>query len=417
MWKSDYQDSLGERGVHVLPSNQSILLADSRTRDDPNSSVTNFKMSCDRVRMKEFYYNSLFWKQSLYTHNLTNCQVRYRFQFNDGVNPVTTSPIYICFAQPFVTYTSFDGNAAGSVYATPNPNAFSYAQQMEYAFNHDYRLESQNLNPMSAYYMDWVSGPADGITVFFRYNSSKGFALWAVDANQIYPAGSVTIQILQCDWIQNGHQIHGFGYPYPQYQPINASENQSLNIQPPVYGPNPSFLGVYYAESQPTLLPFRYIVILSPELTKDRRIPSFHSGNLNRFSNEIALFSLDLANMGIWHQEAANEDSTVVSIRDNYAPQSMTFEISSENGDTLIPSTFFSTLMNDPNLLYANKIQFLTLGRFAPQLMNAAVYNQNVLTAAYQGAIQVQLNQYGNGASHCLPDDVIHELTVVIRDN
>src|SRR6202012_4855133 len=142
MWKSDYKDSLGERGVHVLRSNQSILLADSRTRDDPNSSVTNFKMSCDRVRMKEFYYNSLFWKQSLYTHNLTNSQVRYNFQFNDGVNPVTNSPVYICFAQPFVTYTSFDGNAAGSVYAVPNPNVFSYAQQMEYAFNNDYRLES-----------------------------------------------------------------------------------------------------------------------------------------------------------------------------------------------------------------------------------------------------------------------------------
>ncbi len=415
---NDRADSLGEQGVHVLPSNQSTLFADSRLRENPNSSVMNFKMNCDRIRMKEFYYNSLYWKQSIYTHNNTSVELRYQFQTN-GV----TSPIYVAYAMPFVIYTSFDGNSKGSVFATPNPNVVSYARQMEYALNQDYRLESFNaVRKFNNYRLDgW--GPVNGINVYFRYNSSGcGFALWAlpvdpIDNVTVFP---VSVKILQCDWVQYGYNVHGFGFPYAQYQPANASSNPT-NIQTPTYGPNPNFVSVYYAESQAMLLPFRYIVIQSPELTKDRRIPSFHSGNVSRFNNEIAVFALLLKNANIWHVDRTNDDSTVVSIRENYAPESATFIITNEAGVPLTTSQILSTCLNSTYIPITDRLAMLVNGtsyggcRLSPEGMNVLLFNVN----GGSGTFPVILNNnlFGDATASAMPDDVCHELTVIIKDN
>jgi hypothetical protein len=417
--RQDYLDSLGQPGVHVLPSNQSTLLADSRTRDDPNASVFNFKINCDRIRMKEFYYNTLYWKQSLYTHNASNCELVYRFQYPNS----DPSPLYVCYAMPFVTYTSFDGNPDGSVYAVPNPNVVSYARQMEYALNQDYRLYDSNTVSKNVNYTGDGWGLAGGINVRFRYNSSGGgFAIWADNVDE-EETDQPSIQILQCSWISGGYNIHGFGFPYPQYQPVNASDNP-VNTQTPVYGPNPNFLRIYYAESYATLLPFRYIVITSPELTKDRRIPSFHSGNVSRFNNEIAIFPLVLSNCNIWHAERTNDDSTVVSIRENYAPESASFLISDEVGNILTTSMFFANVMNDNSLPEADKINMLSNAtsyggnRFSPALLNAALFNAAAsITSFHIPPNATKTNTYGNGSSNALPDDVSHELTVIIKDN
>ena len=418
MYGADRADSLGEQGVHVLPSNQSTLFADSRLRENPNSSVMNFKMNCDRIRMKEFYYNTLYWKQSLYTHNNTNCTIRYQFQTN-GV----TSPGYVTYAMPFVIYTSFDGNSKGSVFATPNPNVVSYARQMEYALNQDYRLELNNAVSKNVNYTGDGWGPAGGINVFFRYNSSGGgFALWALPVNPIdnVTVFPVSIKILQCSWIQNAYNVHGFGFPYPQYQPANASTNPT-NIQTPTYGPNPNFVSVYYAESQAMLLPFRYIVIQSPELTKDRRIPSFHSGNVSRFNNEIAVFALNLKNVNIWHADRTNDDSTVISIRENYAPESATFIITDEAGTPLTTGTILSTVLNAVQIPVTDRLNMLTNAtsyggcRLSPEGMNVLLFNINVATGIRQ--VKLSDNYFGDATVTALPDDVCHELTVIIKDN
>jgi hypothetical protein len=418
MYGADYRDSVGEPGVHVLPSNQSTILADSRTRENPNSSVMNFTMNCDRIRMKEFYYNTLYWKQSLFTHNLTNCELVYQFNYQ-GVE----SPVYTCYAMPFVTYTSFDGNPAGSVYAAPNTNVVSYARQMEWALNNDYRLYTANAIRKFNQYQGDGWGPVAGVNVFFRYNTSRGFALWAAPVNT--GLGTVVqVKILQCNWIQKGYHIHGFGYPYPVYQPANASSNP-VNIQAPVYGPNPNgYVHVYYAESQPTLLPFRYVVVLSPELTKDRRIPSFHSGNVSGFNNEIAVFPLILSNSNVWHAEKANDDSTVVSIRENYSPQSATFIVANEFGDALTTDTVLSTLLNNSGCPLTDRLNMMSNStsyggsRVSPAILNMLLFN---VASSYATATRLSIvltnNVYGNAASDALPDDVCHTLTAVIKDN
>jgi hypothetical protein len=370
--------------------------------------------------MKEFYYNTLYWKQSLYTHNCTNCELIYRFQY-PGLSE--TSPTYVCYAMPFVTFTSFDGNPDGSVYETPNADIVSYARQMEYALNQDYRLYNSNTVSKNNQYKGDGWGLTDGINVRFRYNSSNGgFAIWADNVND-EETNQPLIQILQCNWISNGYNIHGFGFPYPIYQPVNASDNPT-NVQNPVYGPNVNFLRVYYAESYATLLPFRYIVITSPELTKDRRIPSFHSGNVSRFNNEIAIFPLVLKNCNVWHAERTNDDSTVVSIRENYAPESATFIIGDEIGNILSTSMFLANVLNDPSLPIADKMNMLSNStcyggnRFSPSILNSALFNSaSTITSMYVPPNASKTNIYGNGASNALPDDVSHELTVIIKDN
>lgn len=416
MYGADYLDSLGERAVHILPSNQSTLLADSRNRENPNSSVMNFKMNCDRIRMKEFYYSSIFWKQSLYTHNLTNIELKYRLKYN-GV----TSPTYVIYAMPFVTFTSFDGNPVGKVYAEPSPNVMSYARQMEWALNNDYRLDATDTD-YTANYTDLPWCPPGGVNLFFRYNSSKGFAIWVQPTD---PAllNSVSIQLQQSDYFKNGHNIHGFGFPYPQYQP--SSNADGSNAPESVYGPNNLFLPIYFAEAQPNLMHTRYIVIQSPELTKDRRIPSFHSGNVSNFNNEIAVFSLNLRTMGVWHTDKSNEDTAVVSIRENYSPESATFIVCDEYGKELIPSTIYSNWLNDANLPIPDKINMLSNStsyggcRGSPRMMNYLLFNffESAPISTDRFPLVLRNNYYGNGEADCWPDDVVHELTVIIKDN
>lgn len=411
-----YANSLGEVGVHVLPCNQSTLFADSKTRENnQNSTPTNFTMNCDRVRMKEFYYSTLFWKQSLYTHNCTNCELKYRMTFNSN-----TSPIYVVYAMPFVSYTSFDGNPEGSVYAVPNTNVVSYARQMEYALNNDYRLFAKNTQVLAVgsagYSASWLAHPND-LVLRFRYNSTKGFALWAETSN---PLG-VTIEILQCDWVQNGHDIHGFGYPYSIYQPTSGGAQQddgSLGYAP-VYGPNPhGFVSVYYAESLPTLLPTRYIAILSPELTKDRRIPSFHSANVNMFNSEIAIFAVSLKNNCVWHSDVVNEDSTVVSIRDDYCPQQVTFQIVNDNGKILQMGQNLFSIMTSPSMSGQDLIGVVTGvyggNRLPPYMMSHLIFNVD----NYNITVPVpSINVYGPYDADVGSDDVAHEVVVIIRDN
>ncbi len=423
--RSDFLDSLGEVGVHVLPSNQSTIFGDSKFRQNPASTVTNFTMKCDRVRMKEFYYSTLYWKQSLYTHNCSNCEVIYQFQYGDG----NESPIYVCYAMPFVTYTSYDGNPAGSVFAEPNPDKVSYARQMEFAFNQDCRLYATNsLVPtsVSTFYQDtWAGCPAGGLNVFFRYNSSKGFAFWA--APKITPpvgSPSVYCKILQCDWVKNGHTVHGFGYPYPIYQPANYVANNVEDQLPPVYGPDIHFLPVYYAESLPTLLPLRYIAILSPELTKDRRIPSFHSGNVNSFNNEIAIFGVELKNSGVWHTDIVNEDSTVVSIRENYSPQQITFIMVNDDGKNLQVGQNLSNCINeglvDPNLIITMLSGIFGGNRAHPYIMNRLIFNTPVISLSGNPTTYTPIatqNIFGPYDADIQPDDICHELVAIIRDN
>jgi hypothetical protein len=287
---------------------------------------------------------------------------------------------------------------------------------MEYALNNDYRRQDNNLLVQT---YDGNPGiPAGGVTVYFRYNSSRGFALWAQPTNALLGANSVQIQIMPCNWISNANSVHGFGFPFPVYQ-------NGTNV--PVYGPNPSPQLVYYAEAPPTLLPLRYIAILSPELTKDRRIPSFHSAQTNSFNNEIAIFSLSLKNSGVWHEENTNEDSTVISLRDNYSPQQMTFQMVNDQGKILITgqnlATFLSAVSANTVVSTTNLFSALTQGtyggnRLDPFSMNRLIFNADVypyLPSTYYPPASPNL--YGPNNADLTPDDLSHELVVIIRDN
>lgn len=350
----------GEEGTVVVPSNRSIILADSRFRkEDVFETPYNFRcdLSGTGIYAKELYYQKLYWNQPLFSHNNTNNEIRFKIKIG-----ISMTPEYVVYVTPFVIFKEYDGNdpLVDGVMAVPKP--FSYAANLEYAFNNDVRFLSSNQTLVNGtgQIQDPLGNP---VTIRVRYSAAKGFAIY------IPSPQNMGIRILPCSWISKGHFVHGFGI----YDPAQSTNEMS---------PHTFFAGCIWSDTAPNLLPSRYIVIQSPELNKDRRLISFHNGNFANFINELGIFSINPENSGAYHEISVGDDATVISLRDEYTPQSFRISILNERGEEYRCSDPLGTLLQsggiDPLVLQSYLEPSPTAGRGNSTFMNYLVFGYHV---------------------------------------
>lgn len=358
----------GEEGTVVVPSNRSIILADSRFRkEDVFETPYNFRcdLSGTGIYAKELYYQKLYWNQPLFSHNNTNNEIRFQIKFSASLQPVQT---YVVYVTPFVIFKEYDGNdpLVDGVMAVPKP--FSYAANLEYAFNNDVRFLNSNQTLANGTGQVWDEFNVP-VPIRVRYSAAKGFAIYIPSPANVY-SQSIGIRILPCNWISKGHFVHGFGI----FDPNQASLEMS---------PHTFFAGCIWSDTAPNLLPSRYIVIQSPELNKDRRLISFHNGNFANFINELGIFSINPENSGAYHEVSVGDDATVISLRDEYTPQSFRISILNERGEEYRCSDPLGTLLQssgipDPLVLQSYLEPYPTAGRGNSTFMNYLVFGYHV---------------------------------------
>lgn len=327
---------LGASSVHTLPANRSLVFADSLYRDvtDPNQGPYDFlcNLSGSAIEGKEIIYRRLHWNQPLFSHNNTSCELL--FQING--DETTT---YVVYATPFLCFSEFDGNPAGTSFLTPRP--YSYASNMELGLQNDVRNYATNLIPIVGGLQD-ANGFA--MTPQFRYSSTKGFVFTFEPS--INPAIPVyTLRLLPCSYIEKAHFVHGFGILSPS--------------APTEYTPRDLWTVGYFSDDTPSLLPTRYIVITSDELTRDKRMISFQNANSSKIINELAIFTVNRDKTGAYHSEVTGEDGTVLSKRADYNPQSFRITISDEKGNKLRCDDIINAVLSSPDVYSATKFSFL----------------------------------------------------------
>jgi hypothetical protein len=351
--------SEGHASTNVVPANRSIIIADSRFRaEDVTDTPYDFK--CDlggtAIYAKEIYYQKLYWNQPLFSHNNSNCEIR--FQMNND-----ESKTYVVYVTPFVIFKEFDGNPEGQYLA--NPAAQSYANNVTVAFQNDVRLLQTNqslVNPTLPFPGSVYDSFGNRVVIYMRYSAAKGFCV-SMEQDSPIPGNYYSIRFLPCSWIAKAHFVHGFGIYDPK---VSTSEMV----------PHSFFSTSIWSDTAPSLLPTRYIVVQSPELNKDRRLISFHNGNSANFINELAIFSLNRLRSGAFHEVGVGDDATVVSLRKEYTPQSFRIQILDENGNEIRCSDPITKLLSSQGINPSVFISFLPphTGRGNPTFMNYLIF-------------------------------------------
>lgn len=354
--------SIGEQSVTTLPANRSIIIADSRFRDR-NILDTPYNFNCDLggtgIYSKELYYQKLFWNQPIFSHNNASCELRFQMNGNENIT-------YVVYVTPFVMFQQYDGNIPGSSLLTPQP--YSYAANLEMAFNGDVRTIPQNLTLVNG--DGKIRDPTDPlhtIIIRFRYSPTKGFCCYPLQ-DSTTPNYYYTIRFLPCSFISQGHFVHGFGV----YTPNSATLE---------YVPYDFFGPVIWSDCTPNLLPTRYIVIQSQELNKDRRLISFHNGNFSNFVNELGIFSINPVRTGVFHEVGVGDDATVISLRDDYTPQSFRIQILDEYGNLFGAGDPLSAVLQSTGIEPADVYSFLSgplAGRGNPIFMDYLIFGYRV---------------------------------------
>ena len=377
-----YQDSKGSTAQFTLPSNRVPLVLDSASRDAHSTSVYDFHASLNSaLSCAEMFYSKLHWSQPLFSHNARSSELIFQVQYSNG----DASGLYVVYALPFVMYGLFDGNPVGSYFQAPQLG--SYASMMEIGLNSDVRTIGANMTPIlegaleGKMYDPILSTPIDFI---FRYSPSKGFAMSCStdDNNTVH---HLKIKLWDCDYIRNAHFTHGFGV----LERFGGGENEK-----PVFLPRSQWVECYMSDGTPTLLPYRYVVIKSTDLTRDRRMTSFASGSNQNFNNEVNIISLNYVNTGFYKTYTTGDDSTVFAFRSNYTPSNVDIAMGTDTKDAIIcgdplsaflsneaVSSYFSSSYIDPTSPYAGRgnpafVNFLVFG----SSLNVNVVEQNWTT-------------------------------------
>lgn len=331
---------MSDESVNVLPANQSIVVADSQFKSSFESHYAFTAKLGSGIYAKELYYSQLYWTQPLFAHNNGNNELIFSMQDDD-------STLYVVYATPFIMYNQYDGNPPGTSLLPPQP--FSYCWDMELAFNGDVRLLANNAVPINGNGIINING--SDITFQFRYCPSKGFCLYPVQDNVL---GTIyTVKFWPCSYIANAHFTHGFGIINPAISTIS-------------YSPRSYYAPCIWSDTVPHLMPYRYVVVTSNELTKDRRLMSFSNGAGSQVvTSELAVFATDPDKTRIYSLFTQGEDASVVGLRSNYTPQSFDIAIHSELGKILRCGDPVSKALQDPSVNTSAQASF-----WSPALRN-----------------------------------------------
>lgn len=374
------ENSLGKPGITIFPSNRSVILADSRFRDADTNTEQPYDFTCTLsgtgIYAEELYYAKLFWTQNLFAHRRDSCEIR--FKIGGIANP---NQVYVVYTTPYQLYTLFDGNGNGTNFLTPLVN--SYAYNIETGFNNDIRLLQSNQVPVNG--TGKVLDPYGNPIIWqFRYSSSKGFAL-SIKQPVSNPSNILlTFELLDCSWVSKGHFVHGFGI-------------YDSNLSPtPKYIPRSGQMITYFSDCTPLLLPFRYIVIISEELNKDRRLMSFHNGPASKFVNELAIISLNYTFQSAYLGIASGDDSTVISLREGYTPQQFRITILKEDGNILQGDDPISAMLQSDYVPAASRNSYFWDGTFPSRgdsyFMNALLFGYNFYRSSLNSSFQFPYN-------------------------
>lgn len=442
-----------------LPPSSSGLLVDSRGRgsnETPYDFIVNFSSA---IRGSQITYSKFHWSQPLYAHTGVSCAFMFDLFKPDDITDPTVGKWYpgfvnnedylnehfVIYHKPYCSYTTFDGNEEDGI-PFQTPKAGSYASDVETALNTDVRVTSNNLIPYS------LDNIFPDIQFRFRYSSSQGFRLSATYTDETtdttVPLG---IRIWDCNSIQIAHRVHGFGVeclwnPLDVNRGLISSQADFIqktgslsgqkcwlpswlaafanNIRcnnPPTIDLSSSNVGlsyVYYSDSNPTLIPIEYVQIYSPELTFQRKLPSFRNIGAQSTSgnDEIGTFATTIENIGRFQTLGGEEDANVWSLRSDYCPQTARFIVTDEDGKTLtcsaIMTTFFGTLNGNVNantyqLPFTDESQkFRSAGA-----MNYLIFGINSITE--EGIFLSPTEQWGSPSAVSLECEVAHHLEVI----
>lgn len=328
---------MADESICALPANQSIIIADSLYKES-QESVYNFtvRLSGAGIYCKELYYSGLYWCQPLYAHNNGNCELIFSVNNDDNV-------LYVVYATPFIIYNEYDGNIQGSSLLPPQYGSYCY--NMELGLNGDVRLLADNATPVN---LDGKVRSSTGniITFNFRYSPSKGFCIYPVQDSPTFDE-IYSIKLWPCSYIANAHYTHGFGI-------INPFISQTEFVPRSYYSP------VVWSDTTPNLIPFRYVFICSEQLTKDRKIMSFSNTRGNVFvTNELAVLPVNPGRSRLYSVVSQGQSASVVSLRQNYSPQSFDILIRKENGDILTCGNAIVEMLQSNSVNGPTKLTYL----------------------------------------------------------
>lgn len=448
----------GTQPVVDLPPSSSGLLVDSKgrkTNESPYSFTANFTSA---IRGDLITYSAFQWCQPIYAHTGVSAAFYFDLFLPDSIYapdsgswyPATDNDDdflnshYVVYHKPYCCYTNFDGNENNGMPYQP-PQVGSYASDLEVALNTDVRLSTNNLVPID------LSDTFKDISFQFRYSASQGFRLTATytdeGSNATIPLG---IRLFPSPSISKAHRVHGFGMEcnwdpldvnrgivrtQSDYTRIAGGNNKqkiwlpnwlaSLANTPvnntPVNIDLSSNIGLSYvlfSDLFPTLIPIEYIQIFSPELTFQRKLPSFRNtaAQCQYGNDEMAIFPTTLDSIGVYKLLVADEDANVWSFREDYAPQTAQFIITDEDGVTLTGSnimTKFFQLRTNAVDITTYQLPFVDYAQNyrSPGAMNYLLFGVASITTS--GQFLNPTDDWGSPSGVALDCDVVHYLQVI----
>lgn len=436
-----------------IPASESGILIDSKGRN-ANESPYHFTATFSSAITSDIItYSKFQWCQPIYAHTGASAALYFDIYVPDNyLDPYGPGKWYpgfdtgdyvnrhfVVYHKPYTAYRSFDGNEdAGTSFELPTVG--SYARDIQTAMNEDVRITDNNLVPVE---LDVTYAP--GAEFYFRYSESEGFRITATYLPPASFGATVPLgfRLFDCPSIRKAHRVHGFGVE-SNWNPLDinrgtfSSEN-SINTNHKVWLPgwlaaigqqsrssvnavdltsSATQAFCQYSDSTPTLIPIQYIQIFSPELTYQRRLPSYrNTTSITPYGNdEMAIFPVKLENIGRFTTLSADTDSNVWSLREGYAPQIAQFIVTDEDGNDLTVSQclanfFANSGPADPNT-------------YVVPLTNKAVqyrdtYSMNYLlfgvaqNPAPTGTYPDPTNRWGDPTAVSLDTDVVHYLKCI----
>lgn len=307
--------------VVTVPANKSLMLVDSRYRNIEDTPYDVNVTLSSALTARRLYYQTLSWSSPFFTHNLTNNEIR--IQFRDDDNP---GRVYVAYMMPWTMTKEYSGSTAEL-----EPGSYG---MFLYETLTDLRREGVNLMRHEVK----VGGGHD-ILAYVDYNYSRGFTFYFED---ITTRQATPFRVLDCSWIEKGHNIHGFGV----FDPVTNKFRPALYSQPT----DDQWMYSYTSDTTPTLLYTRFVTVSSKELTKDRVVQPFTASGAPNYNAQMAIFATNVQNSGVYHQDYEINDTSIISVRPGTQHQFFRITVTDEFGDVLLPGNPIAAFFQDTSI-------------------------------------------------------------------
>lgn len=250
---------------------QSKVIADSRFRSSNLQTSANFSMVfSSSIKGISSSHELMAMVPGFFAHNRSNSTILFSFDNED----------YVAYMPMYKSY----GKSEYSVTGDPAP--YTYEEAVEFAFNNNARLQSDPTNALSQL--------SSTYTIRCRFIPQVGFYLNVIEnTGTDNPSTFPNFAVYDCDWINLGHLVHGFG---------DWDNNSKKYV---IFNNDPGEKNTYKSSSFPKYLPINQLIVEAPELTIYRRQPSYQGEGEADITNECGIYILN------------NEDNTSYTIFTN----------------------------------------------------------------------------------------------------